>query len=185
MDNVVSSISFEHSFPVNIGDVFYRLETECQTFFGNCPACAGLGKISVNSVTFDCPVCKTGERSICRIRHYYVRAYRISAICVEEQDTTFWKTSERTLVTFLLRRHNFKGEYKDNSRIRVCSESLKKCALKEQIQPDFFYKDYESAVEIASSLNEKELQSLEAFNSKQNTHHILSSWKMENDTKRI
>lgn len=186
------TMKYVHDFPISIGDVFYALETETQIFHGNCPVCKGKKIVTVNSVTFKCPVCKNGEQSVCEVTHYTVRAYRISVINFAEASTVFWKP-EPTLPSLqvVLRPHRKKHE---SSRM-LSHKSVSVESLKEKIDPikdwDYYrflynlYKDYSSLVRFAERLNKEEEMKLEKFNASENTLHKLKEWKTKNDYKQI
>ena len=68
------------SIEVKIGDVFYRVEPTDQKFYHRvCRACEGKKELTVNGITFKCPVCYQ-EQEVLRVHGYFVRRYRVFSI---------------------------------------------------------------------------------------------------------
>ena len=104
-------MSYDHDFPVNIGDVFYALDTETRVFKGFCPVCKGETQLTINGITFECPVCRKGSEKICKINHYTVRAYKVTGISLKNNSTT-WKTdTNENSYLIELSPHKKRGEY--------------------------------------------------------------------------
>lgn len=164
------SLKYFHKFPINIGDVFYAVESESQTFLRSRP---------------DYSIDEEGIDDY-DVYHYTVHAYRICEIRFTEPDTRSWETNASLpLVKVILRPHENYHAYLDMS--------IKD--LKEIVDPDeeggeyvilgHIYKDYSSVVNYLEHLNKEEEKKFEQFNVSENTSYELESWKKKNDCRQI
>ena len=176
--------SYDHDFPVKIGDIFYSLDSELQIFHGYCPVCKGENKLTVNGVTFECPVCKKGEHNICKVEHFYVRAYKITSVEIKD-DYNSWNSPGGRNIKFTMLKHRQRGEYADSYIVTYLDKLLDKAEISENKTPvdytHFFFRDHSSLVKAARKLNEKEEALLQKFNDSEGTSFELKPWKMKNE----
>lgn len=75
-----ATINYAAPRPVNIGDVFYRVECgELQHFREPCRVCGDKRELTVKGVTFRCPCCDK-EKTTISVAPYIVRRYRVNVI---------------------------------------------------------------------------------------------------------
>lgn len=173
---------------INIGDVFYRVESgESVCFREPCKVCDGTGKLTVKGVTFKCPCCDT-QKEVIVIHKYVVRRYRV---CKIEQKTTDieWKPCDSRATKFLLYRKTGRGyQYDATSHIEFTEYNFS-CNYNRPfdgtIRPhaDYgIYDDYKVATKIAEQMNAVELQRLADYNKEFGTEHE-AVFKVNNDPK--
>ena len=166
-------ICYEADTPINIGDVFYKVEVGKTHFYREpCKVCGDTHNLTVNGVTFKCPICDTGK-SNCHISEFVVKRYRVSGFS-ETADDSDWKASNIKSKKITLYHKSGRGYscYSDftrreyslptfiNNLNKTFLEDLRRTSLE-----DCFFSDYKAAVEVAKRAQEKELKKLQEFNS--------------------
>ena len=172
-------VRFETPRPVRIGDVFYFIErAKSQTFREPCKVCGGAHELTINGVTFKCPVCNYQKETI-EIDSFAVRRYRVYAI-EDEVDTLDWKPSNSHRVKFRLYRKIGGGHYiySDNgghtnfAPWELCSKYNH--PYTDDLQPnDGIYDDYALAVKVAEQMTAREIERLNAYNAEYGTNHTV------------
>ncbi len=178
---------------VEIGDVFYKVDSvdHCH-FYEPCKACGGVGKLTVNDITFNCPVCNTGKRSL-SISKYCVRRYRVYRF-TDEVSTADWAAATHHKVIIRLYRkvgHGYVctfgaqgGEFEidTNEFAKYLNASYETVAG--QTHPVGIYDNYALALSVADKLNDAELEKLNVYNTERGTAHVAKfNNKITNDPK--
>ena len=89
-----ATITYSAPRPVNIGDIFYRVECgELQHFREPCRVCGDKRTLTINGITFACPHCNT-EKTTISVAPYIVRRYRVNVIKEAALDYE-WKLGDR------------------------------------------------------------------------------------------
>lgn len=165
--------------PVRIGDVFYFVcRGKSQTFREPCKACGGTHELTVNGVTFKCPVCNYSKETI-EIGSFVVRRFRVYAI-EDKVDTLEWQPSNSHDVRFQLYRKIGGGHYiySDNgghetfTPYELCNKYNR--PYSDDLQPnDGIYDDYKLAVKVAEQMTAREIERLNAYNAEYGTNHTV------------
>lgn len=177
--------------PVNIGDVFYRIERgDCEILRSPCRVCLGTGEVTVNGITFKCPKCNE-EQTVLRVSQWVVRKYRVNHISDTVSDTE-WKASNLHRIIFKAYRKVGHGiSYSNNhSTCTITEDNLKKYfnvpldEVKEPYTDKYLYDDYKLAVLAADYLTAQELQKVADYNAQHGTSHEVH-FKADHDKKSI
>ncbi len=163
--------------PVNIGDVFYKIERDAsKSFYEPCRVCGDKRKLTVNGVTFACPCCNTGKQAI-TVHSYAVRRYRV--FCIKsETGTNDWKPSNYRDTEFSAYRKVGGGHYYDNGgTIRFLEYDFQLLYNKsfngDAAHHEGIYDDYKTALSVAAQMNESEIDRLIAYNNEHGTNHAV------------
>lgn len=174
---------------INIGDVFYRVESgENVCFHEPCKVCDGTGKLTVKGVTFKCPCCNTQKQTI-TIQKHVVRRYRVYKI-EQETDTYDWKMRNYRRIKFSLYRKVGHGHYiygdtgghfqfYDNEFAEYYNIPFGGDTKRGEMG---IYDNYAVAIKIAEQMNAVELQRLADYNKEFGTEHE-AVFKVTNDPK--
>lgn len=184
-----ATITYAAPRPVNVGDVFYRIERgTAQHFREPCRVCGDKRKLTINGVTFDCPYCNK-EKTTISVAPYIVRRYRVNVMKEEALDHE-WKAGNR-YVHFRFYRKVGRG---------YSTEYYNECGGSFELRSDEFirrynapfdgndiaqygiYDNYKLAVQIAEQMTACELKRLQEYNEKFGTAHI-AEFKVEHDPK--
>ncbi len=175
--------------PVNIGDVFYRIEcAETLHFYEPCKVCGDKRELTINGVTFKCPCCNHGAQAT-NVDRYVVRRYRVYAIGDEVLNHE-WKPSTQHTVKFKLYRkcgHGYTGYgYSGFNSEGGGSAELTDRDFTEKLNVPYiegmqrnygystapFYDDYKLAVKVAEQYNADELRRLDEYNKEHGTAYV-------------
>jgi len=182
----VMQICYKAKRPINIGDVFYKIEKgRFFDFREPCKVCNGTHKLTVNGVTFDCPCCGKTNEAI-SITSYNVHHYRVFSIN-EETNNDCWKLSDSRYIKFGFYRKIGRGYgFMGNTLTIECSAAsfneYFNMELPEIFKKDFYesiytdcaiYDDYSLAVKVADTLTKRELDKLAKYNAEHNTNYFV------------
>ena len=170
------------SIEVNIGDVFYRVEpTNFKYYHRACRACEGKRELTVNGITFKCPVCYQ-ETETLRVHGFFVRRYRLFSIehFINSSD---WKyDGEKPKVRYELYHKSGKGYSYDSEHktVRISSSMFSGDSKKfncpnpnEHTVDDCLYSDYKLAVSVAERLTREQVEKVRAYNEANNTDYEI------------
>lgn len=184
-----AAIKYESPRPVNIGDVFYRIEKgDFATLHSPCRVCLGAKEVTVNGITFKCPKCND-EQAVLHISQWVVRKYRINHISDTVSDTE-WKPSNVHRIIFKAYRkvgHGTSYSY-NHSTCTLSEDNLNKYfnvsidEIREAYADKYLFDDYKLAVLAADYLTALELQKVADYNALHGTSHEVH-FKAEHDTK--
>lgn len=192
-----------------IGDVFYLIEKDnCFNFRSPCRVCDGAGKLTVNEITFDCPMCNK-ETVNFTVSGYKVSKYKVYSI--EEKAFSYenWKlpayadgtikTSKRysifkktgpaaylnsNIVTTHLDVHNIaENNFLETEVGDMLSSPVQ---LNEDIDCIFtkkVYTDYKLAVKIADMLSDRAAEKVKLYNEEHGTKYEIPTLRCKHDTK--
>lgn len=172
---------------INIGDVFYYVELDkTVTYRSGCRVCEGTEKLTINGVTFKCPMCKEEERAL-TVRGYKVVRYRVFSI-TEEMNNSDWKVSPlRSFKYGLYHKHGRGNSYFNHKTKTVYSHYLKSPWLNSEsvdsFNSDFVYSDYKLAVECANRLTQMSIEEVAEYNKEHGTNFELPVFDIVHDKK--
>lgn len=163
--------------PVEIGNVFYRIECGKRLYFREpCRVCGGKRELTINGVTFRCPCCDN-ENTTINVAPYLVRRYRVNEIRETANDYD-WKLGDRYVWYRLYRKighgHYTYGEEGGSFEMRADEFSRKYNAPYEGGEPQAsfgIYDDYKLAVSIAEKMTAYEINQLQEYNAKFGSEH--------------
>lgn len=186
----VAEVRFDAPRPVRIGDVFYFIcRGKSQTFREPCKVCGGTHELTINGVTFKCPVCNHNKEVI-EINSYVVHRYRVYAI-EDEVNTLEWQPSNSHIVKFRLYRKVGGGHYiyRDNGghetfTAHELSSRYNLPYSDNRLSGAGIYDDYKLAVKIAEQMNAAEIERLNAYNAEYGTNHTVE-FTIKHDPKSI
>lgn len=115
-----ATINYAAPRPVNIGDVFYRVECgELQHFREPCRVCGDKRELTVKGVTFRCPCCDK-EKTTISVAPYIVRRYRVNVIKEAALDYE-WKLGDRYVYFCFYRKvgHGYADGYYSKTAARL------------------------------------------------------------------
>lgn len=184
-----ATITYTAPRPVNIGDVFYRVERgEAQHFHTPCRVCGDKRNLTINGVTFRCPCCDM-EKTAISVAPYVVRRYRVNVIKEEALDHE-WKMGE-SYVHFRFYRKVGRGYAsgywsRNGGSFERRSDDFERCynaPYNEKLETcDGIYDDYKLALKVAEQYTARELQRLQEYNEKFGTTYV-AEFKDEHDPK--
>jgi len=187
----VFSVTYSACKPINIGDVYYRVErVSTQRFTENCLICDGKGSVDIKGYTVKCPACSNYRRAdnAVDVGEYAVRRYRIFGVNFDypHKDWAFDGRGGRMFVS--LYHKTGVGYYMNNSSnktIAVDQFSRFLNGAEEESDPEWtFYDNYKLAVAKAAELNAEQLVKLEEFDATFGTEHAKNFVpKVKNDPK--
>lgn len=162
------------------GDVVYRIEPAETVYFRSvCRVCEGKQQITVNGVTFRCPMCQQEEKTF-SVQNYLVRRYRMCGIS-DEVCSNEWKPSKVHYVSVMFYRKIGAGSvgiYNERGGRFECNPELLRLNVeKSDVEKHrglnyVIYDDYALAVKVAEGLTAKELERLAAYNKEKGTSHV-------------
>lgn len=163
--------TFEYESPIelNIGDVFYKVELGKTHYYNEpCLVCNDTGKVTVNGVTFKCPVCHTGTTQLI-IKEFFVRRYRIYELDNYTGHDN-WKSSlfrsQKIHLYSKTGKGIFMGSYNERElNLNIFVENLNRDdRYFNSYGSDYvFFNDYKKAVNVAKELTQKEILKLKEF----------------------
>lgn len=175
---------------IKIGDVFYLIKpTDHKYYHRVCRACEGKKEITVNGITFRCPVCSQ-EQEVLRVNGFEVRRFRVYAI-TEYTDSYDWKPCKSRAFKYKLYHKRGRG-YMYNANhdtIELSEDNFTKDWLfnnpevSEFFNTNCIYSDYKLAVAVANALNQMQVDKVRAYNEANNTDYELPVFKIEHDKK--
>lgn len=187
---------------ISIGDIFYVIDArERDDFSAPCRVCNGEKKLTVNGITFDCPVCG-GYRSretVVSIEHFTVATVKVYVI-KQEVSTDYWRIRNYCDLHFQVFRRRGHGHYGDGynftrgytaDEIKYSLNALPDEKFLQSHSQDgsraftcarFIFDDYKLACRTAEILNESELAKLDKYNAEHGTS-FAPIWKQTNDPK--
>lgn len=181
---------------IQIGDIFYVItKREYKEFTSPCRVCNDEKQLTINGVTFNCPVCNgyysssNRAEKVAEIKHYTVMTVKVYKV-EQEMSTDTWKDSACDDLRFRVYRKrgfgyngdsdNFTREY--NSRnIKLLLNELPENRDYRDIDR-FIFDDYKIACEAADILNAYEQEKLDKYNNDHGTT-FAPQWKKANDPK--
>lgn len=187
---------------ISIGDIFYVIDArERNDFSSPCRVCNDEKKLTVNGITFDCPVCG-GYRSretVVSVQHFTVATVKVYVI-KQEVSTDYWTIQnyrDLHFKVFRKRGHGYNGDGNNFTR-DFTSNNIKNDL---NVLPDekflqiysqdryfarncecFIFDDYKLACRAAEILNESELARLNKYNAEHGTSFV-PIWDKTNDPK--
>ena len=188
---------------IKIGDIFYVIDTrERRDFSSPCRVCNDEKKLTINGITFDCPVCggyRPRETVIC-VEHFTVATVKVYAI-KQEASTDYWAIQDHyrdlRFRIFRKRGHGYNGDGNNFTR-EFASSDIKNNLntlpdekfLQVYSQSEYFarncehfiFDDYKLACRAAEILNESELSRLNKYNAEHGTS-FAPIWGKTNDPK--
>lgn len=180
---------------ISIGDIFYVISRrEYKEFTSPCRVCNDKKQLTINGVTFNCPVCN-GYGSSCRdekvaeIKHFTVMTVKVYKV-EQEMSTDTWKGSPFSDLHFSVYRKRglgYNGD-SDNFTRKYNSYDIKARLNKLPENRDYYvadhfiYDDYKIACEAADILNAYEQAKLDKYNAEHGTS-FAPQWKKTNDPK--
>lgn len=176
---------------VNIGDVFYRVEaTDTKFYHRVCRVCDGKKEVTVNGITFKCPVCYQ-EQQVLRVHGYFVRRYRVFSIEHYINDSDWKYEGEKPNVRYTLYHKSGKGYYGYGHTHKTfkASPSEFSGAYFNCPTPNHssitccLYSDYKLAVDVANRLTQEQVDVVRAYNEANNTDYELPVFEIEHDKK--
>ena len=180
---------------VKMGDIFYVIDSREEEYFSApCRVCNDTKKLTVNGVTFACPVCGGyhSRETIASIKHYTVATVRVYEIS-QSGSTDFWQLKFPRDLDFRVYRkrgHGYSGDH-DNFTRSYSTHSLKRLnGLPDKNEIDYYtnnfekliFDDYQVACTAAEILNTAALERLNEYNATHNTA-FAPSFKKDNDPK--
>ena len=187
---------------IKIGDIFYVIDTrERNDFSSPCRVCNDEKKLTVNGITFDCPVCG-GYRSretVVSVQHFTVATVKVYVI-KQEVSTDYWAIQyyrDLHFRVFRKRGHGYNGDgnnftrdftsndIKDNLNVLPDEEFLQIYSQDRYFARNcerFIFDDYKLACRAAEILNESELARLNKYNAEHGTS-FAPIWGKTNDPK--
>lgn len=187
---------------INIGDIFYVIDTrERHNFSSPCRVCNDEKKLTINGITFDCPVCG-GYRSretVVEVQHFTVATVKVYVI-KQEVSTDYWAIQNYRDLQFRVfrkRGHGYNGDGNNFTRDFTSNDiknNLNKLPDEEFLQiysqdgyfarncECFIFDDYKLACRAAEILNESELARLNKYNAEHGTS-FAPIWEKTNDPK--
>ena len=187
---------------ISIGDIFYVIDTrERRDFSSPCRVCNDEKKLTINGITFDCPVCG-GYRSretVVSVQHFTVATVKVYVI-KQEVLTDYWAIQNYRDLQFRVfrkRGHGYNGDGNNFTRDFTSNDiknNLNKLPDEEFLQiysqdgyfarncEHFIFDDYKLACRAAEILNESELARLNKYNAEHGTS-FAPIWDKTNDPK--
>lgn len=180
---------------VNLGDVFYCIErVKTYNYYNPCKVCEGVKTLTVNGVTFPCPMCNS-EKIQFSVSGYKVKRYRVFSITEEIPHSDWKKDISHKSVKYGLYHKHGKGSpnlYSANSLYdeKVFRESdfsernfLNREALTERLYSSYIFSDYALAVTCADSLNKASRDLVAEYNKIHGTNFETPVFNIEHDKK--
>lgn len=180
---------------ISIGDIFYVISRrEYKEFTSPCRVCNDKKQLTINGVTFNCPVCNgygSGYRDekVAEIKHFTVMTVKVYKVG-QEMLTDMWKGSPLSNLHFSVYRKRglgYNGDT-DNFTRKYDSYDIKARLNKLPENRDYYdadhfiYDDYKIACEAADILNAHEQAKLDKYNAEHGTS-FAPQWKKTNDPK--
>lgn len=187
---------------ISIGDIFYVIDArERNDFSSPCRVCNDEKKLTVNGITFDCPVCG-GYRSretVVSVQHFTVATVKVYVI-KQEVSTDYWTIQNYRDLHFRVfrkRGHGYNGDGNNFTRdftsnnIKNNLNTLPDEKFLQKYSQDgyfarncehFIFDDYKLACRAAEILNESELARLNKYNAEHGTS-FAPIWDKTNDPK--
>lgn len=180
---------------ISIGDIFYVISRrEEERFTSPCRVCNDAKKLTINGVTFNCPVCNgyygnCQAETIARIEHYTVMTVKVYKV-EQEMLTDTWKNSSLRELKFSVFRKRGLGYHGDSDNFTRNYDSgdikrnLNKLPEKSLMRDTdcFIYDDYKIACRAADMLNDWAQENLDRYNTEHGTK-FAPQWKKTNDPK--
>lgn len=173
---------------INIGDVFYIIEIgERKHFYTNCKVCNGERKLTVNGITFKCPMCDKEEKCLTAFGYKVVR-YRVHSIKTSMPNDE-WKISDRRNTYYGLYHKHGKGYYSGNYSTTEKHESyftdkyLNNAEITKYNYSNLIFSDYKLAVKCAEKLTEESINEIKEFNARKGTNFEIPNFCIEHDKK--
>lgn len=180
---------------ISIGDIFYVISRrEYKEFTSPCRVCNDKKQLTINGVTFNCPVCNGygssyRDEKVAEIKHFTVMTVKVYKV-EQEMSTDTWKGSPLSNLHFSVYRKRGLGYNGDSDNF---AREYNSCDIKERLNelPEnreyydadrFIYDDYKIACEAADILNAHEQAKLDKYNAEHGTS-FAPQWKKTNDPK--
>lgn len=186
---------------IKIGDIFYVIDTrERRDFSSPCRVCNDEKKLTINGITFDCPVCGgyRPRETVVEVQHFTVATVKVYVI-KQEVSTDYWAIQNYRDLQFRVFRkrgqrrgdgNNFTRDFTSND----IKNNLNKLPDEEFLQiysqdgyfarncERFIFDDYKLACRAAEILNNAETERLNKYNSEHGTS-FAPIWDKTNDPK--
>ena len=100
---------------IKIGDIFYVIDTrERHDFSSPCRVCNDEKKLTINGITFDCPVCGgyRPRETVVEVQHFTVATVKVYVI-KQEVSTDYWAIQNYRDLQFRVfrkRGHGYNGD---------------------------------------------------------------------------
>lgn len=187
---------------IKIGDIFYVIDTrERRDFSSPCRVCNDEKKLTINGITFDCPVCGgyRPRETVVEVQHFTVATVKVYVI-KQEVSTDYWAIQNYRDLQFRVfrkRGHGYNGDGNNFTRDFTSNDiknNLNKLPNEEFLQiysqdryfarncEHFIFDDYKLACRAAEILNNAETERLNKYNSEHGTS-FAPIWVKTNDPK--
>ena len=182
------------SIEVKLGDVFYKVEpTDFKYYHRQCRVCEGKKELTVNGITFKCPVCQQ-ETETFRVHGFFVRRYRLYSIEHFISNSDWQYKGEKPNVRYELYHKSGRGYYNSYSNEykteKVPSYMFSgecdnfNCPNPTKYSVDnCLYSDYKLAVAVAEKLTQEQVEVVRAYNEANNTDYELPVFDIKHDKK--
>ena len=175
-----------------IGEVFYRVEPVDSKHYNRvCRVCEGKKELTINGVTFKCPMCYQ-EQTTLYVHGYEVKRYRLFSIehFINNSD---WKYDGRepSVRYQLYHKRGLGHSWNTQHRVQKVDAFMfsDKCGYFNNPNPNehsvtnCLYSDYKLAVAVANRLTQEQVEKVKAYNAENNTDYELPVFKIEHDKK--
>ena len=185
---------------IKIGDIFYVIDTrERRDFSSPCRVCNDEKKLTINGITFDCPVCGgyRPRETVVEVQHFTVATVKVYVI-KQEVSTDYWAIQNYRDLQFRVfrkRGHGCNGDGNNFTRDFTSNDiknNLNKLPDEELLQiysqdgyfarncERFIFDDYKLACRAAEILNESELAKRNKYNKEHGTSFAPIKEKTKN-----
>lgn len=163
-----TNIFYDAPRTISIGDIFYVIDTrERNDFSSPCRVCNDEKKLTINGITFDCPVCG-GYRSretVVSVQHFTVATVKVYVI-KQEVSTDYWAIQYYRDLHFRVFRKRGHGYNGDGKRIvHIVNEKGKTATLTQNNVCD--------AYEVAMGRKIRTAQGLADIKQLKNILHVI------------
>ena len=178
---------------VKIGDVFYRVEpTDFKHYTRKCRVCEGKRELTVNGITFQCPMCGKEQETL-RVHGFFVRRYRVYSIEHYINNSDWKYDGDEPAVRYGLYHKSGKGHFSYNNTHRTITVGVSdfspkvgwfNCPDPSKHSVDrCLYSDYRLAVQVANKLTKEQVEIVRKYNEDNNTDYPLPMFLIEHDKK--
>lgn len=172
-----------------IGQVFYRIKPcDYKIFHKTCRVCGGERKLTINGVTFNCPVCQKEEEAV-RTNAFKVVRYKVCSV-TEQVFSRDWsiKGCDIAVMYGLFTKHGkgygFANDIERLERseanivhhLNVIDENRFDCETA-------IFDDYKLAVQAADEATKRQIERLKKYNEDNGTDYEIPVFEVEHDRK--
>lgn len=180
---------------IKMGDVFYRL-VQCDSvlYRSECKVCEGKGELTVNGVTFCCPMCRTQSVTL-SVSGYEVRRFKVYGI-EETADNTYWKLGNvfKHLRLFTKKGRGQTQAYGFNTNSiehRIPESTFVNCFNASKLNEhsstetlfNTYFDDYKLALKTAEYYTNLSIERVKKFNEEHGTDYEMPVFNISHDKK--